>query len=51
MKYTLLATDMDGTVVNHENRISPRVQQAIHEAIAAGNEVLFATGRCPLVAG
>ena len=47
MKYTLLATDMDGTVVNHENRISPRVQQAIHEAIAAGNEVLFATGRCP----
>ncbi|MBO7741880.1 MAG: HAD hydrolase family protein, partial [Victivallales bacterium] len=40
MKYTLLATDMDGTVVNSQNRISPRVEQAIHEALAAGYEVL-----------
>ena len=47
MNYTLLAADMDGTVINSQNRISARVEQAIHAAIAAGNEVLFATGRCP----
>lgn len=47
MNYALLATDMDGTVVNTDNRISPRVVDAIHGALAQGYEVLFATGRCP----
>ena len=47
MNYILLAADMDGTVINSQNRISPRVEQAIHDALAAGYEVLFATGRCP----
>lgn len=46
MNYTLLAADMDGTVISN-NRISPRVEQAIHQALADGYEVLFATGRCP----
>ena len=47
IKYQLLATDMDGTVVGTDNQISPRNAAAIHRALAEGYEVLFATGRCP----
>ena len=45
--YRLLATDMDGTVLNSEKTISPRNRAAIEAALASGREVLFATGRCP----
>lgn len=47
MEYRLIALDMDGTVLNSEKVISPRTEAAIHEALAQGKEVLFATGRCP----
>lgn len=47
MEYRLLALDMDGTVLNSKKVISPRTEAAIHEALAEGKEVLFATGRCP----
>ena len=47
MKYLLLATDMDGTAIDHHNRISPRTEAAIHRALAQGYEVIFSTGRCP----
>lgn len=47
MEYRLLATDMDGTAVRTDNQISPRNAEAIHQALAEGYEVLFATGRCP----
>ena len=47
MKYVLLATDMDGTAVNDQNRMSPRTEEAIHRALAQGYEVIFSTGRCP----
>lgn len=45
--YRLLAADMDGTVLTGEKVISPRTRRAIEQALAAGKEVLFATGRCP----
>lgn len=47
MDYRLIALDMDGTVLTSKKVISPRTAAAIHEALAAGKEVLFATGRCP----
>ena len=47
MEYRLLALDMDGTVLTSKKTISPRTEAAIHEALAKGKEVLFATGRCP----
>ena len=47
MDYRLLALDMDGTVLTSEKVISPRTDAAIRRAMAAGEEVLFATGRAP----
>ena len=47
MEYRLIALDMDGTVLNSKKVISPRTEAAIHEALAQGKEVIFATGRCP----
>ena len=47
MDYQLLALDMDGTVLASDKTITPRTQMAIHRALAAGKEVLFATGRAP----
>ena len=46
MPYRLLAMDMDGTVLNSKKNITPRTEEAVHTAISAGKEVLFATGRC-----
>lgn len=48
MDYRLIAVDMDGTVLNSNKKISPRTAEAIHQALSAGKEVLFATGRCPV---
>lgn len=48
MNYRLLALDMDGTVLTSEKKISPKTQAAIHGALAAGKQVLFATGRAPI---
>lgn len=47
MEYRLLAMDMDGTVLNSKKVISSTTAEAIHQALAKGKEVLFATGRCP----
>ena len=47
MPYRLLAMDMDGTVLNSQKIVTPRTDRAIRQALAAGKEVLFATGRCP----
>ncbi len=46
-EYRLLALDMDGTVLNSEKKITSHTASAMHEAMARGKEVLFATGRCP----
>jgi len=47
MNYRLIALDMDGTVLNSKKVISPRNDAAIRQAMSAGKEVIFATGRCP----
>ncbi|TCZ75852.1 HAD family phosphatase [Paenibacillus albiflavus] len=44
-KYKLLALDMDGTVLNEEQKISEENRQAIAAAIEAGITVMFSTGR------
>ena len=51
----IAALDLDGTLLSHENTITPRTRQAIAEAAARGVVVLPATGRAlaslpPLVA-
>lgn len=43
--YQLIALDMDGTLLNSEKEISPRTQDAIRRAIAAGKQVVMCTGR------
>ena len=44
-KYQLIALDMDGTVLNDEKKIDKETEKAIHEALSAGVEVVFCTGR------
>ena len=44
-KYQLIALDMDGTVLNDRKEIDAETRSAIHEALAAGVEVVFCTGR------
>ncbi len=43
--YKCLALDMDGTVLDDEQRISETNQKWIHKALDAGITVMFATGR------
>ncbi len=43
----LIATDLDGTIVNHDGSISPRVRSALDAALDAGIHVVFVTGRPP----
>jgi len=43
--YKLIALDMDGTVLNDEQKISAGNRDAIREAAEAGVTVMFATGR------
>ena len=47
MNYCLLALDLDGTALSSEKIVTDRTAAAIRRAIAAGKEVLFATGRAP----
>ncbi|WP_028546863.1 Cof-type HAD-IIB family hydrolase [Paenibacillus taiwanensis] len=44
-KYTLLALDMDGTLLDEDQRVSEDTAQAIAEAQAAGVTVILSTGR------
>ena len=43
--FQAIALDMDGTVLNSNKEIDEPTRQAIHEALAAGKEVIFCTGR------
>ncbi|NMB27099.1 MAG: HAD family phosphatase [Tissierellia bacterium] len=45
MKYKLIAIDMDGTLLNSQNKISERNIKALQEAIKRGIYVVLATGR------
>ena len=44
---TLIASDVDGTLIDDENRVSPRTLAVLAAARAAGAEFVLATGRPP----
>ncbi|MFW0786264.1 HAD family hydrolase [Gordonia sp. CPCC 206044] len=44
---TLIATDVDGTLIDDENRVSKRTVAVLENAIAEGVEFVLATGRPP----
>ncbi len=43
----MIALDMDGTVLNPRESITPRVHHAIHQAVKRGIQVVLATARPP----
>jgi len=43
----LIATDLDGTIVNHDGSVSARVVKALAAAMDSGIRVVFVTGRPP----
>ncbi len=45
MKYKMLVTDMDETLLNSDGRISKKNKEAIHNLIEAGGKVALASGR------
>ena len=45
VQYKVIALDMDGTVLDDQKRIRPGTAQAIRDALRAGREVVFCTGR------
>ncbi len=45
MDIKLVALDMDGTLLSPEKDVVPETQQAIERAVAAGYQVVIATGR------
>lgn len=47
----LIATDLDGTIVNHDGRISERTISTFKQARDLGIEIYFVTGRPPLWMG
>lgn len=48
MKYRLLATDLDGTLLNDEKEIDVETIEAIHEYRKRGGKVVICSGRSPL---
>ncbi|WJW70318.1 Cof-type HAD-IIB family hydrolase (plasmid) [Candidatus Chlorohelix allophototropha] len=45
MSYKLVAIDLDGTLLDEQKKIRPRVKEAIQAAVRAGVVVTLATGR------
>ena len=45
-RYSLIALDMDGTLLNSEIKLSPGNREAIVRADRAGKQVVISTGRC-----
>jgi Cof subfamily protein (haloacid dehalogenase superfamily) len=43
----LIASDVDGTLLDAEERVTPRTRAAVHAAVAAGAHFVLATGRPP----
>ncbi|MCX2933495.1 HAD family hydrolase [Mycobacterium sp. CVI_P3] len=43
----LIATDVDGTLLDDDERVTPRTRQAVRAAVAAGATFVLATGRPP----
>lgn len=46
MDYRLIALDMDGTVLSPDTTITETTAGAINQALAAGVQVVFCSGRC-----
>jgi Cof subfamily protein (haloacid dehalogenase superfamily) len=44
---TLIASDVDGTLLNEDEILTPRTRAAVHAAVAAGAHFVLATGRPP----
>lgn len=44
-RYRLLAVDIDGTLVNSRDELTPATQQALARAVEAGVRIVLATGR------
>ena len=45
MKYTAIALDLDGTLLNSKKEISKRNKEAIRKAAKAGVKIILASGR------
>ena len=45
MPYRLIAIDLDGTLLNHEGKVTEASKAAVRRALEAGFRVVFATGR------
>lgn len=45
MRFDLIALDLDGTLLNSQERVSPRNRRAIESALAAGIRIVLVTGR------
>ena len=43
----LIASDVDGTLLDADERVTPRTRAAVHAAVAAGTHFVLATGRPP----
>ncbi|WP_179471435.1 HAD family hydrolase [Mycolicibacterium vinylchloridicum] len=43
----LIATDVDGTLLDDDERITPRTRRAVRAAVASGVQFVLATGRPP----
>ncbi|MGB6181871.1 MAG: HAD family hydrolase [Rhodococcus sp. (in: high G+C Gram-positive bacteria)] len=43
----LVASDVDGTLIDHDERVSERTRDAIHKVVAAGDVFVLSTGRPP----
>ena len=46
MKYQLLATDLDGTLLNQKKELTSANKDMINRALDAGVTVVFSSGRC-----
>lgn len=44
--YSLIALDMDGTLLNSEIKLSHGNREAVRRAVQAGKQVVISTGRC-----
>lgn len=44
---TLVATDVDGTLIDHDELVSDRTRSVVHAVVASGTPFLLATGRPP----
>ena len=45
MRFQLVAIDLDGTILKSDNKVSPRVEEAMRSVQAMGIKVTLATGR------